>query len=804
MSQIPKYYQPYESDTDANTDANTGEDTDANTGEDTGEDTGADTDADTDEDIRIRREEDPRYAMIRAAGPILNTSAQQLKYMEHAPGAEYSVDTNISSLSGLSYLNPPKTTITTLFSLKSGNRDKSVYPSQFNFQIKLPRVYKNVTKFQLVQLSFPYNTQDLASKISFASTLSTFIGSQGFNASCISACVNTFTNTGTSFNSLGVVEQNRLTSNGSQMLTKIEIPEGNFTNSQLAAQLTTEANNTPPFNLISYDDFKNAFKVTRDITLLFNEPGDNYHSKLSSTTYKHHSKETIMNMYYSRHDIDKHPVITDTIAFNAYYYPVLKELIITELGSHFITTTLSTDQLKYYVLNSFLGLDSKIYYEICLINQPTLDEFRKNLTFQHRNINKYVWSYDDKFQRFNCTHETLHTSLISDINKSLNKFISEELQVHSLNSNSFSTLKTNNAIDNTILDNLQTNLSTVFTSYFMENYQYSGDLYSNKSFSDLHNDELFTNMFNYTKIFGRQYDTFAGKSFTFTNFLDYHSTISSYYNIVQSTSNTISTINGNIYDRHHTYISSKYATVFSNDMIENRSYITAQSLPVGFVNNVMHTPGTAYTLNAHIGSPFDDCVTECRNFVRSFLLGYYSCLPVNTVITFLNYKLGLQTTGININSITTIFSSFANEKFDFFLQINPEQSFNNMDVGMPENYNISNETTGQTKLMYAKILTAGLGAGETSQTCIQNPIVFTNPLGKLDKLSFKIYIDNESLTPMWRISPFGSQINEWNATFQIDEQVGYTDEKEGWGTNPTIPISSNPASFPYMGLTSNK
>ena len=148
MSQIPKYYQPYESDTDADTDANT----DANTGEDTGEDTGADTDADTDEDIRIRREEDPRYAMIRAAGPILNTSAQQLKYMENAPGAEYSVDTNISSLSGLSYLNPPKTTITTLFSLKSGNRDKSVYPSQFNFQIKLPRVYKNVTKFQLVQL----------------------------------------------------------------------------------------------------------------------------------------------------------------------------------------------------------------------------------------------------------------------------------------------------------------------------------------------------------------------------------------------------------------------------------------------------------------------------------------------------------------------------------------------------------------------------------------------------------------------------------------------------------------------------
>ena len=54
-----------------------------------------------------------------------------------------------------------------------------------------------------------------------------------------------------------------------------------------------------------------------------------------------------MNMYYSQHDIDKHSIITDIIAFNAYYFPVLKELIVTELGFHFIKTDLTIEELKY-------------------------------------------------------------------------------------------------------------------------------------------------------------------------------------------------------------------------------------------------------------------------------------------------------------------------------------------------------------------------------------------------------------------------------------------------------------------------
>ena len=756
-----------------------------------------DTDTDTDEDVNTSRE-DPRYAIIRAAGPSLSTSSQQLKYMENALGTEYTP--NIKQ-PDVSYLNPRKTTITNLFCVKSSVRDKSIFPSPYNFQIKLPRVYKNITKFQIIQISFPYNIQDIKSNVSITSSFSSILASEGYTSSCISSCINIFTNSGTKSNTVAILEQGRLI-NGSQMITTLDIPEGKFNNDQIAAQLTVEANNTPPFNLISYEDFKNIFKITKDVSILFNEPGDNYHSKLLINKYKHHNKEIIMNTYYSQHDIDRHPIITDIIAFNAYYYPILKELVNTEFGSYFISID-NRDKLKYDVLHNFLGLDSIIYYEICLDNKSILDEFRKNFTFQHRNVNKYNWSYDNGLKRFNCAHDTLHTSLKNDINQSLQKYLSEDLQNHSLHHDTFQSLKVTNANNNMIFDHLNSNLSTIITSYFLENgYQYNGgNDYSTidnvHSFSDLHNDSNFTNIFNYKSTFGGQYGTYSGKNMSFSNFMDYHSTISSYSNIIESTSNTFSTIYGNIYNKHHTYISSKYTNVLSNDMIQNKTYIKSQSLPVAFTSKLLNVPGMAY--NETIEDP---CVSTCYNIVNNILKQYYSCLPVNNVINTLTYKLGINNiTNINFNNITTFLNTVSNNHFDFFLQVNPEQSFNNIDIGMPENYNISNQTTGQTKLMYAKILTGGLGSSEVTQTCIQNPIIFTNTLGKLDKLTFKIYLDNNELTPMWLFYPFVEQRDEWSATFQIDEEVGFADRNNGFGQNPTIPIPDNLTSFSYMGVT---
>lgn len=799
----PQYYRPYDS----------GEDTDADYDTDGTDDTGDTGDTGDTEDIRIRREEDPRYAIVRAAGPNFNTSAQQLKYMEGAPGAPYDVNTNISSLANFKYLEPPKTIQTTLYCVKSINRDRNVFPSPFNFRIKLPRVYKNVTKFQLVQLSFPYNTEELASQATLQSSFYNFLGEFGFSPSCISACITVLTQGTTAYNSFGIIEQNRLNDYDNQMMATLEVPPGRYSNQDLANQLTLQANNTPPFNIITYDEFKNAFKVTRDISMLFNEPGDNFQSKITSTRFRAHSKETIMNTYYTRHDIDQFPIITDRIAFNAYYYPVLKELATTEFGLTFVQTkNYSPEFIKNIVLNNFQGLDSPIYYEICSCGKGALDEYRKNYTFQNRNINKYIWNYDELSKRFTCTHETLHTSLKNDIHKTLNCYFNEELQINSLSDHSFNTLKTNNCNNNTVLDHLQSNLSSIFHSYFLTetDLQYNGtDKYSSlssgiyiiRSVDDLHNDQNFTTMFQFTSTFGRQYGNYVGKPFSFTSFLDYHSTLSSYYTMVQSTTCKISTIHGNVYSRHHTYVSTKYNRVLPKDYVQNKSYTTAQAIPAAFSNNkAFNVPGDSYNSNDPV---FDQCRSTCQGIITEAVGRYYSCLPVNTVISGLNYRLGLHATDtLTFSNLATYFEVVSTGNFDFFMRINPEMSFNNMDIAMPENYAISNETTGQAKLMYAKILTAGLGAAETSQTCIQNPIIFQTTLGKLDHLDFQIYLDDQALTPLWRFYPFVQQINEWTATFQIDEEVSLADRNAGFGPKPTLPIPKNPLAMPFYGITS--
>jgi hypothetical protein len=137
---------------------------------------------------------------------------------------------------------------------------------------------------------------------------------------------------------------------------------------------------------------------------------------------------------------------------------------------------------------------------------------------------------------------------------------------------------------------------------------------------------------------------------------------------------------------------------------------------------------------------------------------------------------------------------------NYLISINDEQGFNNMDISMNENYTISNETTGQVKYICAKVLMANVDNTNQSQALIQNPIVFDQPLGKLDRLSFKIYFDDAAVTPAWLYIPPYLDINEWNATFQIEEEIGYANVDAGWGETPTIPIPSNPDAMQYLYL----
>lgn len=797
QSDTANYYMPYDS------------------GDESDEYSDDDTMISDGEDIRIRREEDPRYAIIRAAGPKFDTVEKQLDYQERAPGAPYDSNTNISSLAGYLYLNPPKTVTTSLFSIKSSNRDKRVWPSPFRFTLKTPRVYKNVTKFQLVQLSFPYNTNNLSGIGSIDSTITAYLSTIGYDSTCISRCLNALTESGNDFTSFGISEFGRVNSKGEQILTKLQIPNGDYSNDALAAELNFQSNNTPPFNLITYDYFQQYFKVTRDISILFNEPGDNFYSRINSNRFGRHTKETIMNTYYTQHEIDRFSEITDIIAFNAYYYPVLKELSITPNGSYFINTDglgLTKEEAMTIITNSFQGLDSMFYYLVCSTNRDTLDSYRKNHTFEHRNINRYCWSFDKNNNRFKVDHDTLHTSIRNDITNSFNQFLSQELSLNSLTSNSFNNIKKECAQLNTIYDHLKTNLSTTISNYFLDGttYQYcGGDCHSSisssvtfsRSLDALHSDTDFSCLFNYRSTFGRQFNLHTGKIFTFTNFIDYHSTLSSYYMQVQSTSASISSLYNTVYNRHHSYVSTKYSGVLPQYMIDNKTYTTGKSLPVSFLGKRLSYISGESIISNNLEE--DQCVSTCVQLIQQTIKSYYSCLPVETVTNTIGYRLGLPgSIPDTYNNLSTFFKQLSTTSWDFLLRINEEQNFNGMDVAMNENYSVTQQPTGEIRLFCAKILAAGTaGDGSVTQTCVQNPILFENYLGKLDRLSFSIFADDDYLTPMWRLAPFPLQYQEWTATFQIDEQIAFADRDTGFGAYPSIPIPTNPDLMPYLALS---
>ena len=811
MSSItPHYYTPYES----------GEDTDDKTGSDNSSDYSDSDSIPESEDPRIRREEDPRYAIISAAGPNFNTSEEQLKYMEHAPGlgsSRYDVDTNITSLSSFTYLNPPKTTKTTLFSVKSINRDLKTHPSPFNFQIKTPRVYKDVTKFQLVQISFPNNTATFIGSKYFQDQLIEALLLAGIKPECLSTCLNLAGCTPNT-NSIAAMEIGRVSDGGPFMIT-FNLPSGSHTNENIANLLNANYVNAPPLNLISYNDFKTEFKIHRDISILFNEPG------------MYGSKQDFMNKYYSQQYINSLSNITDTVALNAYYYPILKELFATNMARFFISCVPYTyEQVYDAVLTRFLGLENDIYYNVCLNNQGTLDAYRKKLTFEHNPINKYTWQYNSDFKQFSVIHNSLHPSIQNDISNKYNSYYAHELSLHNLTPKSFQTLKTLYSNSNSVYTDLVSNISTIMANYLHgDNYSFTGNEHitslSTFTAESLHQDCDFTSCFNYSSIFGKQFHyNFNGERFNFTNFLDYHSTMSSYYNTIVNTSSIISSIYGNTSLNHHIYVSTKYSEVMPYSMIQNKSYNNSQGVPMAFIGNKLsYSNGQRVTdpllvektlaevgPGVNISLNIDNCQSTCCAVIENIVRTWYGCLPVNTVvnngINSLEYRLGLINTNlVSININSTFLNITPTGSYNILLQINPEQSFNNLDISMNENYTISNETTGQVQLMYAKILMQGVGTGEISETAIQNPILFQNPLGKVDKLSFKMYVDDAAITPLWLYYPFDIGINEWNATFQIVEEIAFASRDAGFsGRIPTIPIPNNPDAIQYMALTEKK
>ena len=400
-----------------------------------------------------RRKQDPRFALLRA--PTQQRVAIDDQFSKWDPA------TNIDSIKGHVYLDPPKTTKTSLICIKSINRDRNVYPSPYRFQLKLPRVYKNVTKFQLVQLSFPNgNSQNLTQAALLTSTVVRNLIDRGIPAVCISDCISLIDcSSGT--NTSGLIEQGRVAPGTNEpLLVSLSVPDGTYTESQMANELTFRANSTPPFNIIRYDDFRDQFMVTRDINILFNEPSECYYSAITHRKYGSHTKQDIMSAYYTQQHLDSFPEITERIAFNAYYFPILKEMLVTGRAEPFLQTDLIPFQeVVQRVTGIFEGLDSEFYYQLCQRNRGALDIYRRHFTFEYRNINKYTVTYNEQYRKSTVVHDMLHPSLQKDLMLRQNYYLDQNIALSGLNPYSFSVLKQEQGRNSASLKHLETNLN---------------------------------------------------------------------------------------------------------------------------------------------------------------------------------------------------------------------------------------------------------------------------------------------------------------------------------------------------------
>ena len=839
-------------------------------------------------EISDESEVDPRYAIHRAAGPTMADPKLQQMYSMASGGAgaaPFDTTTNITSLENHVYLDPPKTTKTSLISIKSIDRDKSVWPTPYNFQIKLPRTYKNITKFQMVQMSFPNNNATNASQVSLiTSTIVQNLLLKGVPSTCISDCIGVITCT-TGAHALALLESGRTNRAGDPLLVTLSVADGSYEDAAVARELTFRANATPPLDVIPYEDFRVAFRVTRDASILFAEPGGEGFVSAASNRRIHgnHTKDDMMSVYYTQQHIDSLPEITDTIALVAYYYPVLKELLATQRAEPFLRIPGGVTYLEVVerVMGFFEGLDSEFYAEVCRLNRDALDGYRRHLTFETRNINRYQVLHQPAESRFRVVHDRLHPSIQRDLGKRYQFALTQQLDLAGLHSTGFQTLKDRQRVDSSICHHLKTCMESLLSGYELEPVTYQRGTADGRCYTVEHQmgggttrytaEELvssakgtefngaeateykgavtapefkgasapeykgarmapeFNGLFDgFASSFGGIFGTYSGTVMRFSTFMDYHSTLEGYSARIEETQRVVSTIYGRVEHEYHTYVSTKYATVLPAKMIETRSYGQNQGVAVSMIQgDSVFIPGTSLPFSMPSSAPAAlgnnlitlqsanaasaanaiaynaaDCAQICCSTVRGWVKSWYSCLPTAFVIRTLQYRLGVMDVyPTSFNLISTILNITSTGNLNYLLKINDEQGFNNMDLSMPENYQVTNDTTGQVKMVAAKILMAGVGDTGISQTVIQNPSLFENTLGKLDRLSFKIYYDDQSLTPAWLYLPYYLDLTEWNATFQVDEEVGNANRATGWGYKPTVPVPADPNQTPYLFFT---
>jgi len=306
-----------------------------------------------------------------------------------------------------------------------------------------------------------------------------------------------------------------------------------------------------------------------------------------------------------------------------------------------------------------------------------------------------------------------------------------------------------------------------------------------------------------TRAGGNAIPGYPGTTVAATDFPSLYSTLINYQSTNTGLSAAITVATNASISSTTGYLRTRYSTVLPPSILSNLSGSLPANVGTGGVTwyaglhvikpstpfDIQGGPGLIPVTKALVDiGPFQSSPTPITNpccaIINLYLQNLYGCIPASYYINSLFYKMGFGFDNfISFYSTSGVTNAIKND--NIYLQINPEQSMNLMDVAKQQNVNITNETTGEHKAVIGKLLTEGAaGGGGSTQTIVQIPVKYNPPLGSIDHFSLELLLDD--LTPLVKLFPFQINGTNWNGIIQIDEQVATLNHEIDLTSVPTV------------------
>lgn len=439
-------YARYQSESESETDADT----------DSTESTDIDTDTDTDTTTTEEGFQDyPDYTTLAnalAGNSLLDasgtTSLPTLGYPVTQGGYATFNNLTVAPDPSGNLLKPQTQTVTSIIMVDSRDRDRNVFAQPTSLTLRVPRVYKNVTNFQIIQLKL----------------LSAFYY---FRRSKENIDISILELGRTVLNLAGI---------SVPAIIKNTIREGSYDINGLLTELNTQLNNTPIFYdyLNGITDFAAKFAVTGDFGLNFNYPGDYYYDSLQDQFIVNPTTDTIISKYFVQRYAGLSSYTADQIKI-AYYYPVLKEVLLDQTFTDGVidlslpTTSgylLPGETAYSRVVYTFQGINDPVALELISQNVAVLDIYRVENTFRYYLINKYNCYYEPQSNKVVIASPSLNTSLVNLLNVKRAEYFAAQLSTYGITVEQYNTLTQTNQILLAVLNDMYFYIQQYLAAYF--------------------------------------------------------------------------------------------------------------------------------------------------------------------------------------------------------------------------------------------------------------------------------------------------------------------------------------------------